>query len=73
MKDETFFLLSQTLSDVAGPNPLMFLLPSSSNVGKQKTKTIHVNKKSGKKKTKTGFHNQRNVSVLIQHKAAEEK
>lgn len=49
MKDETFFLLSQTLSDVAGPNPLMFLLPSSSNVGKQKTKTIHVNKKSGKK------------------------
>lgn len=44
----SFSLLSQSLSGVAGPNPLMVLLPSSSNVGKEKTKTIHVNKKSGR-------------------------
>lgn len=47
VKNETFFLLSQSLSGVAGPIPLMVLLPSSSNVGKEKTKTIHVNKKLG--------------------------
>lgn len=72
MKNETFFIPSQPVNGVAGPNPLMVLLPSSSNVGKEKTKTIHVNKKSGggeQNKTKPGFHNQRNVSVLIQCKA----
>lgn len=55
MKDETLFHLSQALSGVAGSNPLMCLLPSSSNVGKQKTKTIHVNKKSGGKKKIQAF------------------
>lgn len=58
MKNETFFLPSQSLSGAAGPNLLMVLLPSSSNVGKEKTKTIHVNKKSGggnKTKPKQAF------------------
>lgn len=69
MKNETFFLLSQSLSGAAGPNPLMVLLPSSSNVGKDKDYSCQQEMGRGElNKTKPGFHHQRNGSVLTQCK-----